>query len=588
MENTSATTQTDRVLHDERAHLDFSGDPLVSHELAHQWFGDLLTCRDWSHGWLNEGFATFMERVWIENNSDPDGGLDAAKYYSYQDLKEYLEEDREKYRRPIVCNTYIEPMDLFDTHLYQKGGLVLNLIRSQLGEDLFWQSIHTYVTRHRGQNVETLDLIRAIEDTTGRNLRRFFDEWIFGAGYPEFEISYEWHEDKKLAEIIVEQKQTRGQLSFTENEATTHLFHLSAVIELTLEGGKKLTHTVEIGEARDRIFLPAPSKPWMVRFDPGNTIPKTLKFPRPKELLLYQLKNDSDCMGRIEAAKELGKIANAEITSALAEALLKDRFWGVQAEIACVLGEIRTESARDALITGLKLSHPKARRAVVSALGTFKDSQAASALKKLAQSDPSYYVEAEAIGAWTGSRRFDDEGPTEKFLLEQLTKESFQELIRSSALKGLGELPGTARGQRAAALTALIDWTKKGKPMDARLAAIRTLGSVAKIAVPHERARVFDLFSRLSDEDHFRIRMALLDALACSESSEALSLVEKIRSLDVNPRVRRRALVVRAELQEAGGLPESFTQLRSAYERLEEEQRKLKSALEELRNTPAR
>ena len=81
MENASATTQTDRTLHDARAHPDFSSDPLVSHELAHQWFGDLVTCRDWSHGWLNEGFATFMERVWIENATGPGSGAEEAKYY---------------------------------------------------------------------------------------------------------------------------------------------------------------------------------------------------------------------------------------------------------------------------------------------------------------------------------------------------------------------------------------------------------------------------------------------------------------------------------------------------------------------------
>ncbi len=76
MENTSATTQTDRTLHDERAHMDFSSDPLVAHELAHQWFGDLLTTRDWSHAWLNEGFATFFEMAFRE----ADRGLDEYLY----------------------------------------------------------------------------------------------------------------------------------------------------------------------------------------------------------------------------------------------------------------------------------------------------------------------------------------------------------------------------------------------------------------------------------------------------------------------------------------------------------------------------
>src|SRR5688500_20304768 len=108
MENISATTLTDTALFDSRARLDADADALIAHEIAHQWFGDLLTCRDWSHGWLNEGFATFMERIWVEEDKSANGGWDEAKYYALHDLKEYLAEDRGKYRRPIVCNTYIE------------------------------------------------------------------------------------------------------------------------------------------------------------------------------------------------------------------------------------------------------------------------------------------------------------------------------------------------------------------------------------------------------------------------------------------------------------------------------------------------
>ncbi|MBV8489250.1 MAG: M1 family metallopeptidase, partial [Candidatus Eremiobacteraeota bacterium] len=125
MENTSATTQTDRTLHDERAHLDFSSEPLVVHELAHQWFGDLLTCRDWSHAWLNEGFATFFEAVWRE----ADLGYDEYLYDVFECVETYLEEDADRYRRPIVYNNYRNPIEIFDRHLYQKGAAVLHMLR---------------------------------------------------------------------------------------------------------------------------------------------------------------------------------------------------------------------------------------------------------------------------------------------------------------------------------------------------------------------------------------------------------------------------------------------------------------------------
>jgi aminopeptidase N len=594
MENTSATTQTELTLHDERAHLDFSSDPLVSHELAHQWFGDLLTCRDWSHGWLNEGFATFMERVWVEANPGKDGGWDEAKYFSYQDLRDYLAEDSGRYRRSIVCNTYIEPIDLFDAHLYQKGGLVLNLIRYLLGDELFWQSIRAYVARHKGSSVETLDLIRAIEDTTGRNLRRVFDEWVFGAGHPEFELAYSWQPEKKRVELIIEQKQTSGNATFSKDGWTTCLFHLPVVIELTLAGGKKVVHRVDVESARERVFLAADTQPLMVRFDPDHWIPKTLKFPRPKEMLLYQLTHDADCMGRIEAARELIALADGDVVAALGKALISDAFWGVQAEVAAALGEIRSPQARDALIAALgKLGrgHPKARRGVVRALGVFKDPVAADALGPIAEKDPSYYVEAEAIHAWASARggAAPQKGvveQTETFLLKQLEKPSYREVIRGAALHALSELPGVARGECPRAVEALVKWSRRGIEADARGAAVLGLGVVARSGAPVVRAQALGALSELAEEDSFRLRMALIPALRTAGGEGASLALWKIKQHDIDGRIRRAAQSSMDALAAAGSVPEQVAKLQASLEKLEEEHRKLKAHWEE--SNPAR
>jgi len=588
MENTSATTQTDLTLHDERAHLDFSSDHLISHELAHQWFGDLLTCRDWSNGWLNEGFATFMERVWVENKPGPHGGMEEAKYYSYNDLRDHLDEDRKRYRRPIVCNTYMEPIDLFDTHLYQKGGLVVNLIRHLLGEEPFWKTLQHYVTKHQKSSVETLDLIRAIEDVTGRNLRRFFDEWIFNSGYPEFEVSYQWHDEKKLAEMVIEQKQTGGKPSVTQDGATTFLFHLPVVLEFTMNDCTKVSHTIEVGESRDRVFLSLPSKPKMVRFDPNSNIPKTLKFPRPKEMLLEQLKNDADCMGRIEAAQELVKLADPEVVAALGAAASKDKFWAVQAEAADALASIRTDGARDALIAATGTTNPKARREIVRALGTFKDEKSATTLKKFAEKDASYFVEAQAITSWTAAHfgvyalasdaKVDE---AEKFLLKQLEKPSYRETIRSAALYALASFPGIEKGERPRALETILKWSKRGEVQDARIAAIGALGRILRNAALPERKRLFTVLNELADEDSFRIRMALIVGLSSTESQAAIAILDKIHSSDVDGRVRRNAVAAMDALQLSGSTPDSVMQLKGALEKLEEDQKRLRSLFEE-------
>ena len=129
MENTTATTMYEHILLDARAAIDITSDDLIAHELAHQWFGDYVTCRDWSEGWLNEGFATFMENVWAHKAH----GQDEYDYGVKGDLSAYLSEAQGRYRRPIVCQDYDAALDLFDRHLYQKGGLVLHVLKTELG-----------------------------------------------------------------------------------------------------------------------------------------------------------------------------------------------------------------------------------------------------------------------------------------------------------------------------------------------------------------------------------------------------------------------------------------------------------------------
>jgi hypothetical protein len=131
MENITATTLTDTSLLDKRAWLDRDADGLLAHELAHQWFGDLLTCREWAHAWLNEGFATYFEALFTEQAK----GIDEFRYELYQNTQIYMSEDSGHYRRPIVHNVYNEPIDIFDRHLYEKGSLVLHMIRTVLGDE---------------------------------------------------------------------------------------------------------------------------------------------------------------------------------------------------------------------------------------------------------------------------------------------------------------------------------------------------------------------------------------------------------------------------------------------------------------------
>src|SRR6185295_9512010 len=157
-ENISATTQTARTLHDARAALDFTSEGLVAHEAAHQWFGDLLTCEDWSNAWLNEGFADYFTALYkLDAHGDDELAMEM------DDLRaRYLAEASQKYQRPIVTRRYADPVDMFDSHTYEKGALVLHMVRYLLGEEGWWKGIRSYVERFAGRTVTTADFQSAM------------------------------------------------------------------------------------------------------------------------------------------------------------------------------------------------------------------------------------------------------------------------------------------------------------------------------------------------------------------------------------------------------------------------------------------
>ncbi len=359
MENTSATTQTDLTLHDATAHLDFSSDPLVAHELAHQWFGDLLTCRDWSHAWLNEGFATFFECLWREE----DLGYDEYLYDIFTGLERYLEEDRRRYRRPIVYNRYRDPIELFDRHLYEKGAAVLHMLRGELGDARFFRAIARYVEQNAQRNVETIDLIRAVEEATGRNMRGFFDRWIFGSGHPELEYRVAWDEQRRVATLTVDQRQSVD----AEHPAAVFDFEVGFVPAVpedlprdrrgTLPEERRVR--VHVERAHETVAVALDREPKLVRIDPGAFVLGNATYKLGVDFASAALLGDPDAIARIRAARELARDGSRKAWEALGRAFERERFWGVLEAAAAALGETRAPWAQAILLLALGHEHPK-------------------------------------------------------------------------------------------------------------------------------------------------------------------------------------------------------------------------------------
>ena len=563
MENTSATSMTENILLDAKAARDFTSDPLVSHELAHMWFGDLLTCRDWSHGWLNESFATYFEVLWYERKY----GADETRQYLLETARDYL---GERYRRSIVNNVYRDPIDIFDRHLYEKGALVLHTLRGVLGDDAFFRSIRRYVRENQDCNVVTQDLVDAIDAETGRNLEWFFDQWVYRAGHPVFHVSWSWDDEAKMARVSV--KQTQGP------EHGTAVFRAPLAIDFRCGRGKPQSFRVEVTEKEQTFVFPLAAKPDLCRFDPYEQVLKELEFEKSEAELRLQLREDDDVCGRARAAASLGKKGGVEAVIALEQAVLRDRFWGVQAAAAKALGEVRGEGARDALLRCLGVRQPKARRAVVAALGNFEGDEAVlTALVPFARRDQSWFVEGEAnrsIGKLRLPGSFDA-------IVANMARRAFREVVRAGCIDGLVEL----RDERA--IAPLLAAARYGEPFQARPPAVAGIGKFAK-GFEQRRQELCERLVELTRDPDFRVRIAAANALKTAGEKAYAAELDAMAGRELDGRAVRVAREAALALRKGGDSDDELKSLRDDLEKLRQENIRLRDRIEKIESTGGR
>ncbi|MEO6953819.1 MAG: M1 family aminopeptidase [Polyangia bacterium] len=560
MENTSATTLTDLTLHDERAHLDMTSEPLVAHELAHQWFGDLVTCRDWAHGWLNEGFATYFEHLWREHIA----GSDEAAWDRLGDREQYLHEAKNRYVRPIVARIYDGPIDLFDRHLYEKGGAVLHMLRRELGDEPFWRGIKLYLDRHAGGVVETTDLQRALEEQSGVSLTRFFDQWLHRAGHPQLKVVYSWDESSRLARIDITQKEQKSE----------EVWALGLVVELVV-GGVVQRHVLQLRETRELFHLPCASAPTQALVDPGMDLLAVIEVKKPDALWLTELTSAARGIDRLRAARALGKQAAHTSRAALVSAMQTDSFWATRAEAAKALGELRGLASRDALCTQLPLEESaKVRRAIVRALARFRhDLGAASTVALvLTEGDPSYLVEAEAATT-LGKLRVPE---SFERLAAVIDRPSHRDVLSAAALAGLAAL----RDERGLPLA--LDRSRYGAPASARSAAISAAATLGAEHASRRRATREDLEELALDDPDFRARMAAVEGLGTLGDPEAAGTLDRVAAVDLDGRVKRHAREVQRDLADGRGPADQVKALRDRTDALEKSRDELRDRLANL------
>jgi aminopeptidase N len=519
MENSSATTNTSSSLvHPLLAPEYATGqDPLISHELGHQWFGDLVTCKDWGNIWLNEGFATFLETVWSENYFPKD----QSEYERWESIREWFGQGN-LWAKPIVRHDFDDSSE-FDGNAYGKGGLVLYMLRHQLGEEAFYRGLKHYLEVNRGKNVVTADLAKAIEEETHTNMDQFFTEWVYGAGAPKFDLSYSYDDAKH--QVLLKVKQTQ------KVEGRVGLFQIPIDVEITTAAGAK-TYPITVSKAEEAFSLPADSTPKMVLFDKGGQILKEAEFHKEKKEWLYQLKNASELADRADAVVALGRLKdNTDVDAALGETLRNDKAWGVRATAADALGERKSSTAAKQLLEALNgATEPWVRSRITAAMGNFAgNSEVIAKLETVAKEDKSFRARAGALLA-LGKMKTPNALPV---LDAAVAGDSPDDFLRNAALRAMGPLGDDK------AVPTLEQWVAVGKPINTRQAAIQSLGRLKK-----EDKQITQQIAGYLSEPRFPIRISAIMALGERGDASAIPALESLLksndlSIEMVPMIKR-------------------------------------------------
>ncbi len=454
MENTSAITLNAVTILDARAGLDFgsSSDDVLSHEIAHQWWGDLVTFRDWRHVWLSEGFADFFEAEFREH----DRGRDEARYDLMQTSRRILGAEDMLGRKPIVSE------DSYTVNVYAKGRWVLHMMQEMMGRDLFQRGLRSYLQRYAFRCVDSHEFQLAMEDATGWNLDWFFEQWIYKAGHPELEVTRRWDDTEKILTLVVKQRQILDSLC--------GLFTFPLDIECRTGSGT-VERRLWVSEAEQSFAISLPDRPIMVIVDKGLKVLKSLMMERSVEELVFQLGNAEDANDRVDAARALREFREERnVFEVLSHAALHDSFWGVRREASISLGVVDGPGKQDTLFAIYSDRDSRVRNAAVTALESVGGAETVKFLQRAAERDSSYLVVASClrgIGALDSARGFE-------LALRYVDVESYRQIIRNTCLTLLQQ----AADPRA--LACGVRYVSTNYPTETRTKGLRIIAATGK------------------------------------------------------------------------------------------------------------
>ena len=535
MENSSCTTMNMRLLHGKEVRPNYTGDGLVAHELAHQWFGDLLTCRTWDHLWLNEGFATYFTDLFFEHR---DGAAEFALHRRGQN-RGYMD------GTPLPAGLGLSPaprgdvpLELFGGKQYDRGAAILHQLRLELGDDAFREGIRRYVRENEDRAVVSDDFRRSMEGAAGRDLSWFFDQWVYGAGYPVVEVSWEKVGDGHQVRVVVEQVQAEGG-----GQSGAFRFSLPVAVGGPSEPGDtwETSITLSVAARRQEFLVPwgpgpssnipsslLPSPAWL-RAGLGGGVFARIKVQQGFEAWSTLLRECDDPTGRLDAVEALGEWPD-RAAAALEAAAKGDACWSVRVEAVRALGRNPGPGSPAALVAACADRDSRVRAAAAETLGSLPRETAAETLLALVKSDANPYVRssaAQSLGKVHAAGAFEA-------LSALLEEDSHRETLRYGALKGLSAL-GDPRALGLARPLLAYDWPR-GDHQGMREAALEVL-----LAFEPDAPETGAAIRRLVDDPNHRMRQHACRVAGDFTARAAVEALRARAAKDPFPSVKRAA-----------------------------------------------
>lgn len=381
MENTSAVIFGEFMYGTDRDLIDVeTNEKIVAHEMMHHWFGDLVTCESWANLTLNEGFANYSEYLWMEHKY----GKEVADFHKLNERESYLS-SLSYNMHPLIHYGYGDKEEMFDAHSYNKGGLVLHMLRYLVGDEAFFASCKKYLEDNAYTQVEVDELRIAFEDVTGLDLKWFFNQWFLSSGQPTLNVDKSY--DAYNNEYTVKIRQTHS------NEEMPAIFQLPLEFEIVYTDGSSERVKKFLNKREETFVIGTKEKPAALIFDPENILLAIKHYDKSDEEYLVQLKSSSSFEHRYNALNKI--IDSPTLKDEAINVALKDNVW-VNRKLA--LEQLTEQKYYDKIVQIIKSDpHSEVRSSAFYALMQMNNTSSENLAEYSIKYDQSYNVISAAI-----------------------------------------------------------------------------------------------------------------------------------------------------------------------------------------------